>query len=181
MRMIARIGACVGSLGIICAAEAADAPAAFRNKSISVAYVVTVDAVSDRGTTSNPRNVSQTIYISSEGRVFLKREGSHGRDSETHMGAPEQTAGHFSFQGNRLVGTRTLIGGAAQLIVSFDPGFQSCTASVHFGHESGKPFKYKGLRGEVFTAKGRRPLRRRPARSATATRSRNRSGDGRLA
>src|SRR6185437_16157951 len=68
---------------------------------------------------------------------------------------PEQTAGHFRFEGNHLIGTRTLIGGAAaQMVVSFDPGFQSCTASVHFGRESGKPFQYRGLRGELFTATG---------------------------
>jgi len=155
MRIIAIVSACAVLAGAPCAAEAADAPAALRNKSISIAYVVTVNAVSDRGTTSKPRNVSQTIYISTQGRVFLKREGWHGPASTTHQGAPEQTAGHFRFEGNHLIGTRTLIGGAAaQMVVSFDPGFQSCTASVHFGRKSGKPFQYRGLRGELFTATG---------------------------
>lgn len=155
MRIIAIVGACAALAGVTCAAEAAEAPPPLRNKTISIAYIVTVNAVSDRGTTSNPRNVSQTIYVSSQGRVFLKRSGSHGSNSATHQGAPEQTAGHFRFEGNRLIGTRTLMGGgAAQMVVSFDPGFQSCTASVHFGHESGKPFQYRGLRGELFTATG---------------------------
>lgn len=154
MKIIAIAGASAVLASTICAAEAADAPPALRNKSISIAYIVTVNAVSDRGTTSKPRNVSQTIYISTQGRVFLKRSGSHGPVSTTHQGAPEQTAGHFRFEGNRLIGTRALIGGAAQMVVSFDPGYQSCTASVHFGRESGKPFQYRGLRGELFTATG---------------------------
>lgn len=155
MRIIAIAGACVALASTICAAEGADAPAALRNKTISVAYVATVNAVSDRGTRSNPRNVSQTIYISTQGRVFLKRIGSHRADSLTEHGAPEQTAGHFRFEGNRLIGARKQLGGgASEIVISFDPGFQSCTASVHFGRENGRPYQYRGLHGELFTATG---------------------------
>jgi hypothetical protein len=71
----------------------------------------------------------------------------------TGQAGPEQTAGSFRFEGNRLVGTCKLVGASAmQLVISFDPGFQSCTASVKFGRENGKPFQYTGIHGDTFTA-----------------------------
>ena len=40
------------------------------------------------------------------------------------------------------------------LTVAFDSGFQSCTANVTMGRESGKAFKFKGLDGKTYTATG---------------------------
>jgi hypothetical protein len=155
MRIIATVVSGAALVGITRAAGAADVPTALRNKTILVSYIANANAVSDRGTRSNPRNVAHTIYISSLGRIFTKVDNWHGRDSLTQQGSPEQTAGHYSFDGNRLVGTRKQLGGgASQLVISFDAGFQSCTAAVHQGHESGKPYQYRGLQGELFTATG---------------------------
>jgi hypothetical protein len=44
--------------------------------------------------------------------------------------------------------------GAAQLSISFDSGYHGCTASVQYGHETGKTMKIKGLDGETYTITG---------------------------
>ena len=135
---------------------ASAAPAQLYGKAISIAYSVTANAVAEDGTTSNrPRTVQRTIYISSKGRVFSRSDRQAGRNSDTVERGPESTSGHFSFQGNRLVGVNTsFISGAGQLVVNFDSSFQSCTASVTLGRESGKAFKFKGLNGKTFTSTG---------------------------
>ena len=132
------------------------APAQLYGKAISISYSVTANAVAEDGTTSNrPRTVQRTIYVSSKGRVFSRSDRQAGRNSETVERGPEATSGHFSFQGNRLVGVNTsFISGAGQLVVSFDSSFQSCTASIMLGRESGKAFKFKGLNGKTFTSTG---------------------------
>jgi hypothetical protein len=138
------------------ASTAFAAPAQLYGKAISISYSVTANAVAEDGTTSNrPRTVQRTIYVSSKGRVFSRSDRQAGRNAETVERGPESTGGHFSFQGNRLVGVNTnFISGAGQLVVSFDSSFQSCTASITLGRESGKAFKFKGLNGKTFTATG---------------------------
>jgi hypothetical protein len=72
------------------------APAGLLNKSIHISYATfiparTADGRINRGT----RKVSMTIYVSSAGRIFLKkanRTGGLGRDFEA---APERTAHGF--------------------------------------------------------------------------------------
>jgi len=148
---------CTMTCTVTCTAGAASVPAALYNKSISVAFTVSADAVDERGApSSRPRHVEMTIYISNLGRIFLQRESRSGRRGAlTEQRGPETTAGHFQFEGNRLVGTRKQLGGgASQLIISFEPGFQSCTASVRFGRESGTAFKFRGLNGQIYTATG---------------------------
>ena len=154
MRINAIIGACAALVSLAGPADAANVPAALHNKSISISYMTNLNGVSDRGTTSNPSTTMHTIYISDAGRLFSKREAFRGSSSQTGHGDPEQTARAFRFEGNRLIGTRQQLGGGAtQLTISFDQGFQSCTASVQHGRESGKPYQWRGLQGELFTAK----------------------------
>jgi hypothetical protein len=142
-------------MAITCTAWAASVPSALYNKSISIAFVASANAVGDRGSPSRSRQVQVTIYVSNLGRIFLQREARSGRRGLTEQRGPETTAGHFRFEGNRLIGTRKLLGGgASQMTISFEPGFQSCTASIQFGRESGTDFKFKGLNGEIYTATG---------------------------
>ena len=63
---------------------------------------------------------------------------------------------HESFEDEQVAGfvNTNFVSGAGQLVVSFDSSFQSCTASVTLGRESGKAFKFKGLNGKTFTATG---------------------------
>jgi len=142
MRISATIGACAALVSIASPADAANVPAALQNKSISISHITNFNGVSDRGTTSNPSTTMHTIYISDAGRIFSKRESFRGSSSHTSHGGPEQTASAFRFEGNRLIGTRQQLGGGAtQLTISFDQGFQNCTASVQHGREGGKPYQ----------------------------------------
>jgi hypothetical protein len=136
-------------------AGAAAAPAQLYNKAISIAFSVTANAVADDGTTtSRPRQVQRTFYISSKGRIFSRADRQVGRRGETVERAPEQTAGNFRFDGNRMIGVLPFPSGASQLTITFDSGFQSCAANIVFGRESGKAFKFKGLDGKNYTATG---------------------------
>ena len=105
------------------------------------------------GTTSVSRNVQRTVYVSTQGRVFVRAARQAGRNSETKERGPGE--GGLRFAGNNLVGVMGLISGASQLVVSFDPGFQSCTTNVIMGAENGKPITWKGLNGKQMTAVGR--------------------------
>lgn len=156
MRIAESVCACAALITMTCTAGAASVPAALYNKSISLSFVVSANAVGDRGSPSRPRQVQLTIYISNLGRIFLQRDARAGRRGAlTEQRGPEATAGHFQFEGNRLIGARKhLGGGASQTIISFEPGFQSCTASVQYGRESGTAFKFRGLNGQIYTATG---------------------------
>jgi hypothetical protein len=131
-------------------------PAQLYGKTITVSASVSVNAVAEDGTTANrPRQVQRTIYISSKGRIFSRAQRQAGRNSDTVDRGPRETANSFRFDGNRLIGVNLrFLSGAAQLVVNFDSGFQSCTASITFGRESGRPFKFKGLNGKTYTATG---------------------------
>jgi hypothetical protein len=136
--------------------RAATVPAQLYNKTISISLSVSADAVAEDGTrTSRPRQVQRTIYVSSKGRIFSRVDRQVGRRGETVERTPEQTSGAFRFEGNRLVGVNVNFpSGAAQLTITFDSSFQSCTASIAFGREGGKAFKFKGLDGKTYTTTG---------------------------
>jgi hypothetical protein len=132
MRLFARVFACAALIAFPCAVKAASVPTALYDKAISVSFSVSSNAVCDNGRAGVPRHVQRTIYISSKGRIF----------SETQSR-------------NRLIGVSThFVSGANQLVVPFDPAFQTCTATMQFGHESGKDFKFRGVGGEMCTVTG---------------------------
>jgi hypothetical protein len=137
-------------------ASAAGAPAQLYNKTVIVSFSVTFgDAVAEDGTTINrPLTSQRTLYISSKGRIFSRVDRQIGRNSQSVDRTPEDTTGHYRFEGNKLIGVNTrFISGAAQMIVSFDSGFQSCTASIGFGRDGSKPFAFKGMNGKTYTSK----------------------------
>jgi hypothetical protein len=138
------------------AGNAAGAPPQLYGKAISVSFSATVNATAEDGTSVNrPRSVQRTIYISSKGRIFSRSQRQAGRNADTVQRGPDQTGGSFRFEGNRMIGVNmNFISGAGQMIVTFDSGFQSCTASINFGREGGRAFKFKGLNGKTYTATG---------------------------
>ena len=100
--------------------------------------------------------VSRIIYISSAGRLFMRhqatnRSGSRGGDFDPND--TRQGKGNFQFQGNKLVGVIPYAAGARQIVVSFDGGFSSCTASIIEGH-SGGVIKRKGPNGAMYEISG---------------------------
>ena len=56
--------------------------------------------------------------------------------------------------GNRLVGVMALGSGASQMVISFDSGFQSCTAQILTGGQGGRPMTWTGMDGVVYTSTG---------------------------
>lgn len=133
------------------------APAQLHNKTVRMSASATVNAVAPDGTRTNvPRTVTRTIYISSKGRIFSREDRRAGRNADTVDRAPGESGGSggFRFNGNRLIGVVLAESGARQVTITFDPSFGSCTASIAFGREGGKPYKVKGLDGKIYTATG---------------------------
>ena len=136
---------------------AAAAPDQLRNKSISVAFSVSIPAKGSNGSSrTNTRQSFRQIYVSSQGRVFvksMKRVKGFSKDKET--GPDGGGGGALRFVGNKMVGVLSFASGASQLSISFDPSFQSCSASVIMGAETGKPMVWKGLDGVIYTSTGK--------------------------
>lgn len=103
------------------------------------------------------RKVSMTIYVSSTGRIFLKKVNRTGRFGRDFAAAPTRTARGFHFAGSTLVGVLRDRSGnmAAQWKVSFDSSFQSCSAEVIVGGAGGAPINWIALNGDRYTATGR--------------------------
>jgi hypothetical protein len=127
------------------------APAQLFNKTVSVQMSISVPAKLPDGTEKvQSRRINRSIYISSQGRLFVKviRQAKGGAD-EREIGP--DGGGNLHFVGDKLVGVVKMIsGGANQMTISFDPSFQSCTADVIAGRESGKERVWKGLNGVTF-------------------------------
>ena len=154
--IVARASAlAVGTVMIATGVHAA--PQQLVNKTINVSFSVSTPAKgSDGSTRVASRQVTRMIYISSQGRLFMKVMRSAGRNSETKERGPEDAGkGSIRFVGNRLVGVLPFISGANQLTISFDPSFQSCTAEMIAGGEGNKPRVWKGINGVTYTATGK--------------------------
>jgi hypothetical protein len=137
-------------------AAASAAPPQLYDKAISVSMSIAVNARAEDGTTANrPRQIDRIIYVSSKGRLFSRVSRQVGPRNETRELGPETTSGAFRFQGNSLIGVLNLVSGAAQLTITFDPSFSSCSANVVMGRESGKAMKIRGLNGKMYTVEGK--------------------------
>jgi hypothetical protein len=101
--------------------------------------------------------ISYTFYISSAGRIFERssrspssgasQSGQFGPDSGAVSKSGE--AHNVHFEGNKLVSLRAFVVGASRMVVSFDPGFTSCTVSVQNAKENSGVIERKGTDGVV--------------------------------
>lgn len=139
------------------ATSAHAAPQQLANKTISVAFSVSIPARgADGSTLTTNRQSSRLIYVSSQGRVFVKSmRRVKGFSKDREIGPNEGRGGSLRFVGNKMIGVLSFVSGASQLSISFDPSFQSCTAEVIMGAESGKPLVWKGLNGVTYTSTGK--------------------------
>lgn len=145
--------AVMAAAGAVIGGAAQAAPQQLLNKSVTVSLAVTIPARgSDGSTQANPRAITRTFYISSQGRVFARIDRRVGKLQTTTERAPGETSMRFS--GNSMVGVMPMPSGASQLTVTFDPSGSSCTAQVIMGAERGKPIVYKGLDGKTYTQTG---------------------------
>jgi hypothetical protein len=129
------------------------APEGMLNKSVMVSFSITVPARgSDGSTQANPRSVTRTFYISSQGRVFTRADRRAGKNSQTVEKGPGES--NVRITGNGFAGVVVHPSGATQVTVNFDASFSSCSAQVVMGAERGEPIVYKGLDGKIYTQTG---------------------------
>jgi hypothetical protein len=96
-------------------------------------------------------------FICSAGRIFAqhftaamwRRRGASSKGSFA-PGDRRPAAGHFQFQGKKLIGVTPWRMGARQITVSFDDGFTSCTTSIIEGRTAGGHIVRKGENGGTY-------------------------------
>jgi hypothetical protein len=151
-RKIGRLAA-MAMGGALAGGAAQAAPEGMLNKSVTISFTITIPARgADGSAQANPRAVTRTLYVSSQGRVFARADRRVGKNSQTVERGPGEAAIRIS--GNSLTGVLPFPSGASQLTVNFDPSFSNCTAQVIVGAERGKPIVYKGLNGVMYTQTG---------------------------
>src|SRR5262245_57253198 len=97
------------------------------NKSVTVSFSITIPARgSDGSTQANPRAVTRTYYISSQGRVFARADRRVGKMQDSKEKGPGET--NMRVSGNSMVGVIVFPSGAMQLTINFDPSGSSCSA-----------------------------------------------------
>ena len=135
----------------------AQAPRPLFNKTVAFSY--NADSVvrdPDGKTHAVHAVISYTWYISTAGRIFERSARTPGRGpKQAGKFAPDAAlrtktgeARNVHFEGSKIVSLRGFVKGASRTVVSFDPGFSSCTVSVQQGKEGGA-FKRKGTDGAV--------------------------------
>jgi hypothetical protein len=140
-------------LALSAAVPAAAAPSGLLNKTITVSFTASGIATSSSGVTHGfSTQVSRIIYVSSNGRLFMRHRASNqkgrSRGGDFAPDDTQQGKGSFNFQGDRLVGVIPYANGARQMSISFDSGFSGCTASVIEGRSNGT-IRRKGPSGEM--------------------------------
>jgi hypothetical protein len=131
------------------------APAALLNKSISVSYATTIPGKKADGTpVRGSRIATRTFYISSAGRIFARVARRDGNAAETKDAGPGESGNTARFVGDKLVGVMQFASGASQMSISFDPGGQSCSASIVAGRDNGRPIRWKGVDGTMRESTG---------------------------
>ena len=142
-------------IGLAGISSALAAPAGMLNKTINVSMSVTIPGKGSDGSTPNPRQIARVIYVSTQGRVFVRATRTVGRMSKESETGPNERPGSIRVAGDKLIGVLPLPSGAFQIMISFDGSFQTCTANVILGTDSGRPIVWKGLNGVTYTQTGK--------------------------
>lgn len=138
----------IGALAYLSVTDCLAAPQALLEKSI-VANWTNVLAI--RGPGGNVRSVTSShraiFYVSSKGRLFVKHfvqsvsTRSASRRSGGGIGkiSPDRSdARRARFEGAQLLFTTQFVSGAANVTITFDERFASCTVKVVFGKLDGQ-------------------------------------------
>lgn len=139
----------------------ASAPPQLRNKNITVASTLKFVQRAPDGRIATPELESTyVIYVSGAGRSFIRgtrridnRYFSGSKSADLAPGQKDRDSGEtreMQFEGGKLVGTAAFTSGAARMVVSFDPGYSRCTASIVFGKAGGAPIRLRGLDGVLY-------------------------------
>jgi hypothetical protein len=139
---------------LLCVAASAAPPQAL-DKTVTVSFSGFTPALCANGRHNNrSRTITQRIYISTKGRLFVEGAAHSAVYLRKRRATPSQAAFHFS--GSKLVGTfASSVSGARREIISFDPSFHGCTAQVIVGEEPSRPFTWISLSGVKCTGTGK--------------------------
>ena len=129
--------------------KAGGAPAQLHNKTIVLFWgqSFTWRRPYDGVTGSGQSNVERQIYISNVGRTFARTKSSSGKNGRTRDVGPESQSGRFSFDTNTMTNFMGNEGLLWHIVVTFDPSFSSCSATITIVRESGIA-KGTGMAGE---------------------------------
>ena len=130
---------------------AGNAPPQLRDKTISVSWTTDRTFRMPNGRERHSSfTVNRTIYVSNAGRFFVKVSVA-ARDREAAPGdrQPNGGARDVTFTGGKIVGfaERGQGAGAGRMIISFDPGYSSCSVDVSFGTQAGKHMSFRNRKG----------------------------------
>ena len=147
--------AVIWCLGSLFCGRAVAAP--FTDKTIDIGWVSAGSSrlVSDCATVRFNNTHQYTIFVSSAGRVFMRRSftslGRGGGSDRAEIG-PEQRSRNASirFAGNTLVGTAVQPSGAVQFVVSFDAGYTACNLHVTYGRAGAARLVTRGPDGSSY-------------------------------
>jgi hypothetical protein len=145
----------------LASAAVASAPPQLRNKNITVSSTLKFVQRAPDGRIATPEVESQyIIYVSGAGRSFVRgtrridnRYFSGSKSADVGPGEKDRDGGEtreMQFENGKLVGTAAFTSGAARMVVSFDPGFSRCSASIVFGKAGGAPIRMRGLDGVLY-------------------------------
>lgn len=146
------------AFGALAAGQALAAPPQLLNKTVQLSWSTEVVQRGPDGRVVRPRiDANRTIYVSSAGRLFLRasRENRRLRLKKGGDLGPEATANKggeargMRVAGNTIVGTVAFPQGAAQVTISFDPSFSSCSLRILYGREKGR-MRRRGLDGKIY-------------------------------
>lgn len=118
------------------AAEAA--PKQLLNKTVTIAWADSVYQKYPDGSMGTATITRQRIaYVSTAGRVFVRSINGDRNQTLNQEFAPGEQQGSLAFKGNNMVGHAVFSGFARRVLVTFDPGYGSCSATVTYGRSGG--------------------------------------------
>jgi hypothetical protein len=142
-------------LGTI-ASVAEGAPPQLLGKTITASWneSAEVRADGDDKVVGGSRTTTLTIYISSQGRIFVRRHVAvSGGQRTMSENAPGESVNHF--EKGALVSRTGQINGAFERIIRFSPDFQTCTVSAIAGRPQGSQRRYRSeVDGRTYTVLG---------------------------
>lgn len=146
------------AVGGLITGPALAAPPQLLNKTVQFSWSTQVVQRGADGRVVRPRvDANRTLYVSGAGRLFLRssRENQKLRLKKGGDLAPDATtnkageARGMRFAGNTIVGHVAFAQGAAQVTISFDGSFSSCSLNVVYGREGGR-MRRRGLDGNMY-------------------------------
>lgn len=135
------------------AALAANAPVQLRNKTIIAAWAAQRTVMTPKGERQAPPFAQQrTIYVSNAGRVFVKSSVqtlAGTKEAELAPGDATAKGGarEVEFVGEKLIAIAQRGSGAGRMVITFGPGYSTCSVDLTFGRPNGAPIMFRNARG----------------------------------